>query len=129
VASGIVSSFADVEKLKVVIVIWVTSNVIGDILITVSLVTYLVSVTCVLYYCMPDNGFSRQARKKTGYVATDDLVDRIIRRGILTRKVSFTPCSLLVSYRPNWNGHVGMRNAWAIYLSSCSGMSVVLFTL
>jgi hypothetical protein len=96
VACGIIPSFADFNKFKVVVVFWVTSNVIGDIIITASLVMYLVSVTCILYYCMLDNGFSGQVRRKTGYVATDDMVDRIIRRRNFTRRrgldIILTPC-------------------------------------
>jgi len=57
--------FSLLTKFKVTIIIWLSSEVLGDILITISLVNYL-------------------SKHRTGFQQTDLLIDRIIRTTIQT---------------------------------------------
>ncbi|KAF8965728.1 hypothetical protein BDZ97DRAFT_1810733 [Flammula alnicola] len=61
--------FVEIQKAEVPIIIWLSSEVLGDILITTILVTYL-------------------SKHKTGFERSDLLVDRIIRLAVQTGLVT-----------------------------------------
>jgi len=69
IAVHIVPHFAEFQRFKVVVIIWLGSSALADLLITVTLVTYL-------------------KRHKTGFTTTDGHVDRIIRLTMQTGLVT-----------------------------------------
>lgn len=73
--------FADAQKFKVPVSVWIVSNVVGDIIVTTILVWHLVrqsSFHCCIQGLITCLSF--QTRRKTGFAATDDIVNRIIKR-------------------------------------------------
>ncbi|KAH9933278.1 hypothetical protein B0H21DRAFT_84284 [Amylocystis lapponica] len=69
----IIKDFSDFYKMKAVAIVWLLSGCLGDVLVTASLSCYL-------------------RKKKSGFQATDQLVDKIIRvtmqNGLLTSTVA-----------------------------------------
>uniref|UniRef100_A0A0W0GBW8 DUF6534 domain-containing protein n=1 Tax=Moniliophthora roreri TaxID=221103 RepID=A0A0W0GBW8_MONRR len=65
IASGIVKTFADQRKFFIVVILWLVSTTLADIVITTTLVIYL-------------------KQHKTGFKQTDSQLDRIIRLTIQT---------------------------------------------
>jgi len=74
VAVGIVPRFTDFRKFKVVVIIWLAAECVGDIVITTSLVSHLVCSPFVMYQSLTCS----QRKHKTGFKVTDNLVNRII---------------------------------------------------
>ncbi|TEB30708.1 hypothetical protein FA13DRAFT_1710327 [Coprinellus micaceus] len=89
---GRTPNFVDFRNFKVVVILWLASESLGDILITAILVTYL------------------WKRHKTGFKNSDMIVDRIIR-GLLTSLVAILD---LVFFLADPNGTLNSRKGWRI---------------
>ena len=78
---GVVKVFARKPELHTPALVWFLSACVADILITVSLVRSLVSRTLIFPIGKSSNLPSRfpQSQRKTGFAATDSVIDKIIR--------------------------------------------------
>ena len=73
--------FVQFQRFEVIVIIWLAFSAVADCAITVALVWHLVSGGCPLCdMALTASILLRQRKHKTGFAATDDIVNRIIRR-------------------------------------------------
>ena len=109
IAVGMIPEFIHFQKFEVIVIIWLAFSAVADCSITFALVWHLVrgwtvemNVSCLIN--------AHQRKHKTGFVATDDIVNRIIRRASFYAS-SMHPNSYLVcfSHCSDWPRHCCMR--------------------
>ncbi|KAJ3537862.1 hypothetical protein NMY22_g5417 [Coprinellus aureogranulatus] len=82
---GRTPNFVDFRNFKSVVIIWLASESLGDILITAILVTFLCVHLFEKHPAMISNSTDpRSKRHKTGFKNSDQIVDRVIRVSVQT---------------------------------------------
>ena len=100
-----IPEFSHFQKFGVIVIIWLAFSAVADCAIAIALVWHLVCVFVVVYTILAlTKGCQR--KHKTGFAATDDIVNRIIRCTLLTLTC---PYLLLIppptSDRTDWSHH------------------------
>ena len=74
-----IPEFVHFQKFEVIVIIWLAFSAVADCAITIALVWHLVRTLSNPYF--PARFLiAYQRNHKTGFAATDDIVNRIIRR-------------------------------------------------
>ncbi|KNZ73544.1 hypothetical protein J132_01352 [Termitomyces sp. J132] len=82
-AAGIVPQFDEFPKFRVTVILWLGCSSLADVLITGTLVFYLVNLNMKTINLLQDLMFD-QKNHKTGFIRTDTYIDRVIRLTVQT---------------------------------------------